>query len=226
MHITWPPLLPRALCTAPPSGSYLRARGCSTAPHPGRPPILQSPGGLVTLLSRDGAKIDPGVGLERWDELKQSEDGDGEGARVTLVEVPSRSLFSSHPHPPTPGIGEWDRTAAARAGVPGPWSQPRLGKGRQEPARGVPSRCLTRSVGWRRPRRASGESSPLGGSEGLWLPGGEPGGPRHGLERRLRTAIRVPRSPGPLACLPPSSTHPVWDSGKETFSGFLTPLPP
>lgn len=77
-------LLSRPGCYAPPSpkpGSYLRALGCSAAPHPGRPPILQSPGGLVTLLGWDGAKIDPGVGLECWDELKQSEDGDGEGGQ-------------------------------------------------------------------------------------------------------------------------------------------------
>lgn len=33
------------------------------APHPGEPPIIWSPGGLVTLLRWEGAKIDPGVGL-------------------------------------------------------------------------------------------------------------------------------------------------------------------
>lgn len=50
--------------TAPVLGESLRALGCSMAPHPGQPPILWSPRDLVTLLRWEGAKIDPGVGLE------------------------------------------------------------------------------------------------------------------------------------------------------------------
>lgn len=51
--------------------SHLRTLGCCMGPHPGRAPVLPAPvlatpWGLVTLVRREGAKIDPGVGLECW----------------------------------------------------------------------------------------------------------------------------------------------------------------
>lgn len=58
-------------CPPPNPGSHLRALGCSMATHPGWPPILWSPWGLVTLLRWEGAKIDPGVGLECWGKGKE-----------------------------------------------------------------------------------------------------------------------------------------------------------
>lgn len=49
----------------------LQALGCSVGSHPGRPPIVRYPRRLVTWFRWEGAKIDPGVGLEccsmgRW----------------------------------------------------------------------------------------------------------------------------------------------------------------
>ena len=81
------------------------------APHPGRPPILRSTQGLVTLLRWDGAKIDPGVGLECLGEGKESEGGEGERDKGnTCEDHPLGPLFSSPPHPtphpPTPGVRE------------------------------------------------------------------------------------------------------------------------
>lgn len=113
---------------APPVwGEPLGALGCSVGPHPGWPPVIASPGGLVTLLRWEGAKIDPGVGLE----------------------------------------------------------------------------CC--SVGGWQPRGTSRECSPLRGSGGLRLLWGEPGGPRHGLERgeetpNSRQGLSEPRASdfGPL----------------------------
>lgn len=73
MQIIWPHLLPWVPPPPPrPNpGSHLRALGCSMATHPGWPPILWSPWGLVTLLRWEGAKIDPGVGLECWGKGKE-----------------------------------------------------------------------------------------------------------------------------------------------------------
>lgn len=72
------------------------------APHPGWPPIFWSTQGLVTLLRWDGAKIDPGVGLECLGEGKESEGGDGEADKDnTCGDHPLGSLFSPpHPNPP------------------------------------------------------------------------------------------------------------------------------
>lgn len=69
------------------------------APHPGEPPIIRSPGGLVTLLRWEGAKIDPGVGLKCWGEGRESQGGDGEGEEGdTCGGCPLGSLFSPPPH--------------------------------------------------------------------------------------------------------------------------------
>lgn len=55
----------------PNPSSHLRALGCSMATHPGWPQILGPPRDLVTLLRWEGAKIDPGVGLECWGEGRE-----------------------------------------------------------------------------------------------------------------------------------------------------------
>lgn len=112
--------------------AHLRALGCSMAPHPGQPPILRSPRGLVTLLRREGAKIDPGVGLECWVEGRESEGGVGEGEGDTCGRRRLGSLFSPppRPHPRTwgPRMGQEAGRAARGQGWRGPAG---LGKGRQ-----------------------------------------------------------------------------------------------
>lgn len=82
----------------------LQALGCSMGSHPSRPPIFRYPRRLITLFRWEGAKVDPGVRLERC------------------------------------SMGRW------------------------------------------RPQGSSGQRSPLRDSGGLWLLGGKPGGPGHGLE--------------------------------------------
>lgn len=157
-------------------------------PHPGRPPILRSPWGLVTLLRWEGAKIDPGVGLECWVEGREIKGGVAEDRRG--VHLGSCPLCPSLPPPPNLGSQESAGGCSPRLGegVRGSRQGGRLeledrGERHSRVALLSHKGCLTCSMGRWRPRGASWDRPPLRGSGRLWLLRGQPGGPRHGLER-------------------------------------------
>ena len=146
------------------------------APHPGQPPVLRFPGGLVTLLRWEGAKIDPGVGLERWGEGRESQGGDEEGqgddahgGHSSPLKRDSRleSLFIP---PPPPALHLGSENGAGRGrGSRGLLSGARTAQGRAESAGGPGG--LWASLGLPYLLRGPGEAlRPLGGAlspEGL-----------------------------------------------------------
>lgn len=101
-------------------------------PHPGWPPVIASPGGLVTLLRWEGAKIDPGVGLECWGGGKRDQrwgPGKGEGCSVLVAALPAPPLLLRGPQAAT---GGWPRLARGR----GSWEQ--AGSGQSLGSRWLP----------------------------------------------------------------------------------------
>ena len=132
------------------------------APHPGQPPGLRSPGGLVTLLRWEGAKIEPGVGLERWGEGRESQGGDAEGQGEDACA--GHCLGSLLAPRPAPGVREWGRGQGVLRGE-GAAGAGSAGRGRLTAE-------LRALVAWGRPLGLTGAALPA-----PWA-GGGPEAPR------------------------------------------------
>lgn len=119
----------------------LQALGCSVGSHPGRPPIVWYPRRLVTLFGLEGAKVDPGVGLEccsvgRWRPQGAS------GKRSSLGDSGGLWLLRGEPGGPRHGL-EWLLHSRQRSGPPQARSQgPRVPSFpfRPTPRLGLPQR--------------------------------------------------------------------------------------
>lgn len=169
--------------------------------------------------------------------LKREKRG-GDWRRVPRESCPSRGGSSPSR---TRESGNGQKSSCTRAGASGLGDSRKQTRSVEKVKEGGPwlfchSRVcekgtLTCSVGRWRSQGASGKRSPLRDSGGFWLLRGKPGGPRHGLERGYSTPDRGQGShePGTRSLKPlvsPSVPRPVWDSRKETFSGFFSPLLP